>query len=342
MQLSQKKARLNQILALLFTSIIGLCYFLVIASVENLSDSLYYIFLVGGAMACYSCYRIFTQKYRERAELVHTPFPAPWRKILERYVTFYRALDEAERDRFETEVQIFLHEKSITGIKTKIDDTTSLLVAASAIIPVFGFPEWEYENLGEVLIYPSAFNKQFETEGEGRNVLGMVGTGVMNGVMILSKTALLAGFKVDNDKKNVGIHEFVHLLDASDGQYDGVPERFLEHQYVEPWIRVMHQEIERIRAGKSSLDAYGGTNPTEFFAVAAEYFFEHPKSLQKDQPELYTLLTEVFRQDTKNRLRTAFRSTLNYNGHQVGRNDACPCGSGEKYKNCCIKNRTQH
>jgi hypothetical protein len=21
---------------------------------------------------------------------------------------------------------------------------------------------------------------------------------------------------------------------------------------------------------------------------------------------------------------------------QVGRNDACPCGSGEKYKNCCI------
>ena len=22
---------------------------------------------------------------------------------------------------------------------------------------------------------------------------------------------------------------------------------------------------------------------------------------------------------------------------QVGRNDPCPCGSGEKYKNCCIK-----
>jgi hypothetical protein len=22
---------------------------------------------------------------------------------------------------------------------------------------------------------------------------------------------------------------------------------------------------------------------------------------------------------------------------QVGRNDLCPCGSGEKYKNCCIE-----
>jgi hypothetical protein len=29
---------------------------------------------------------------------------------------------------------------------------------------------------------------------------------------------------------------------------------------------------------------------------------------------------------------TAPRSLL-----KVGRNDTCPCGSGEKYKNCCIK-----
>ena len=24
-------------------------------------------------------------------------------------------------------------------------------------------------------------------------------------------------------------------------------------------------------------------------------------------------------------------------GPKVGRNDACPCGSGKKYKNCCGK-----
>lgn len=24
--------------------------------------------------------------------------------------------------------------------------------------------------------------------------------------------------------------------------------------------------------------------------------------------------------------------------NKIGRNDSCPCGSGEKYKNCCIKN----
>lgn len=342
MQLSQQKARLNQLLALLFTSIIGICYFLIISSVEELSNNLYYIFLVGGAMACYSCYQVFTQKYRERAALVHTPFPVQWRQILEQYVTFYKVINAEEKARFETEIQIFLHEKSITGIKTEVDALTSVLVAASAIIPVFGFPEWEYENLGEILIYPNAFNKDFETEGEGRMIEGMVGSGILNGVMILSKPALLAGFKVDNDRKNVGIHEFVHLLDASDGQYDGIPERFLERQYIAPWIKIMHQGIERIKTGQSSLNPYGASNPVEFFAVAAEYFFEQPDALQNDHPELYALLRKVFNQDTKNRFQTALRSTLNYNGPQVGRNAPCPCGSGKKYKNCCIKNRTRY
>lgn len=26
---------------------------------------------------------------------------------------------------------------------------------------------------------------------------------------------------------------------------------------------------------------------------------------------------------------------------KVGRNDPCPCGSGKKYKNCCLKNEQQ-
>ena len=30
-------------------------------------------------------------------------------------------------------------------------------------------------------------------------------------------------------------------------------------------------------------------------------------------------------------------STITRNGHRVGRNDACPCGSGKKYKQCCLR-----
>jgi preprotein translocase subunit SecA len=27
--------------------------------------------------------------------------------------------------------------------------------------------------------------------------------------------------------------------------------------------------------------------------------------------------------------------------HKIGRNDPCPCGSGKKYKNCCMRSQGQ-
>lgn len=267
-----------------------------------------------------------------------TPFPEDWRKILERYVAFYRALPAEDKDRFETEIQIFLHETRVTGIKTEVDDVTLVLAAASAEIPVFGFPDWEYENLGEILIYPGPFSKDFRTEGPDRTVTGMVGTGIMDGIMILSKPALIAGFENTNDKANVGVHEFVHLLDSSDGSYDGIPKLFLDNAYLGPWLEIMDKEMSRINNGYSKMNPYGATNKIEFFAVAAEYFFEHPDAMEKEKPELYDLLTKVFRQDTKSHFRSALNNMINYTGNKVGRNSPCPCGSDKKYKNCCLKN----
>ena len=55
-------------------------------------------------------------------------------------------------------VKVFLDETRITGIRTEVDETTRVLVAASAIIPVFNFDNWEYSRLGEVLIYPGSFD----------------------------------------------------------------------------------------------------------------------------------------------------------------------------------------
>jgi hypothetical protein len=33
-------------------------------------------------------------------------------------------------------------------------------------------------------------------------------------------------------------------------------------------------------------------------------------------------------------------STIRRSDPRVGRNDACPCGSGRKYKDCCLRKRT--
>lgn len=261
--------------------------------------------------------------------ILKAPFPDHWRSILNEKVEFYRNLLPEEKGLFEKKVQLFLGRIRIIGVKTNIDDVDRLLVAASGVIPVYRFPNWRYNNLSEVLLYPGAFTSKFDIKGKDRKMIGMVGTGYMNGKMILSKPSLHQGFKNEDDKKNVGIHEFIHLIDKADGSIDGVPQALLERQYAIPWMAMVKEEIDKILEGKSEIDGYGGTNKAEFFSVASEYFFERPGLLKEKHPELYTLLERIFKHDMtilKHRRRKK---------QETGRNDPCPCGSGEKFKYCC-------
>lgn len=338
MYLSKKKLWLNYSFAAAISFALLLSFLLLTYSLRATNASTFYIFQAINLFVCLNVFRILTKKMRERQGMLKREFPQEWRDILLRDVAFYRALPADEQRRFEVELMIFLHEVRITGVNTEIDDRTMLLAAASAEIPVFSFPEWEYPNLGEILIYPRAFNRAFQTEGEGRNIWGMVGNGPLQDIMILVQPALIAGFENNKDKINVGIHEFAHLLDGADGSIDGIPRAFLENRYIEPWLEVMRYEIQRIEAGKSKMNPYGASNPMEFFAVSTEYFFEHPESLKKNKPELYALLQKVFQQDTKSLFRTNLRNLMSYTGKKIGRNSPCPCQSGKKYKNCCLRN----
>ncbi len=42
----------------------------------------------------------------------------------------------------------------------------------------------------------------------------------MEGRMILSRDALYHGYSNNTDRKNVGIHEFAHIIDKQDGKID--------------------------------------------------------------------------------------------------------------------------
>lgn len=262
------------------------------------------------------------------------PISSHWKVILTLEVPFYRALSDEEQRWFEFEVQEFLLNCKITGIETKVDAIDRVLVASSAVIPIFAFREWKYPNIHEVLLYPSMFNERFETEGPGRKILGMVGSGFMEGTMILSKPALRHGFKNESDKKNTAIHEFVHLIDKADGAIDGVPSILLERQYTLPWIDLINKKIAEIFEGESDVNPYGGTNKAEFFAVISEYFFERPKLLEKKHPELYALLERIFRLDMADK-------NLNKRKVTLGRNSPCPCDSGRKFKKCCGSERVR-
>ncbi|KXX70230.1 zinc-dependent peptidase [Flammeovirga sp. SJP92] len=260
-------------------------------------------------------------------------FKEEWRVILREYVTFYNEIPDPKKDEFEQRVLRFLDTITITPVETEVEDLDRLLVASSAIIPIFGYPNWEYPNLNEVFILDSDLNDtEFGQQFTDGHVLGMVGEGKLKNKMLLSKGALREGFRNDNDKKNVGIHEFVHLIDMADGKTDGVPEVLLQKSYAIPWIKLMQEETDKILNKESSIDEYGATKVQEFITVTSEYFFERPQLLEKKHPELYKALEQIFNQDMAEQERNYLSSLVE--DEEIGRNDPCPCGSGKKYKKC--------
>lgn len=217
--------------------------------------------------------------------------------ILTAKIAFYQKLDKEKQTLFEQLVLEFLGYVKIEGVGTEISDVDRVLVASSAIIPIFGFPGWKYKNLTNVILYPDTFDQNYQFEGENRNIMGMVGSGYMNGQMLLSRAALLKGFSKASGSENTAIHEFVHLLDKSDGATDGVPENLLAHEYTLPRFKMMHGEMRRIEQGNSDINPYALTNEAEFLAVASEYFFEKPEKMQERHPKLYEMLTKIFGQN---------------------------------------------
>jgi Mlc titration factor MtfA (ptsG expression regulator) len=280
---------------------------------------------------CPLIYWLVRRRCVRRLRIMEQPFPASWEQVLQAHVAFFRSLPTHETERFRQLVKVFLDEVRITGIRTEVDDTIRVLVAASAVIPIFGFHDWEYHRLGEVLVYPDSFGEEYQTSRNAdANILGMVGLHQLRGVMILSKPSLLAGFDSALSRDNVGIHEFAHLVELEEVQHGMPPE--VPWQAVKHWVQYVARELSHPPRNRSSIRDYAYTSEQEFFAVLAEYFFKSPALLEKREPQLYAMLREMFHQDTLSLLKLTPSRRARY-----GRNAPCPCGSGKKYKHCCLR-----
>jgi MtfA peptidase len=273
------------------------------------------------------------QRYHRRMAVVQQPFPDRWEEILREQVAFFLALDDAGKARFRQLVQIFLDEVRITGIRTEVDETIRVLVAASAAIPIFGFHDWEYHRLREVLIYPDAFDDAYQHSGEA-SIVGMAGLHHLSGVMILSKPALLAGFADTSGTHNVGVHEFAHLFEKEASEYGLPPE--VPWMVVRQWVGYVARELARPSHHGAHINPYAYTNEHEYFAVLAEYFFTSPDRLKHRDPDLYAMLRTLFHQDTE-----SLFSSISRRGQGVDRHAPCPCGSGKPYKHCCLAESTK-
>lgn len=238
-------------------------------------------------------WRINTRRKSDRNERVlMTTNDRFW---LRDHIPFYNGLSQDDKKTFEDRLGIFLADITITEIGEEIPDkSTCLYVASSAVIAYWGLPYWNYGDLREVLVYPSNFDVDNKLNQTGLVEGKVYHGGLMNNTMILSLPALVKGFEIDNDKKNVGVHEFAHLLDKSDGSIDGIPEMMGEEDR-EVWAKLMENEIANIKKGDSTIPDYGATNNAEFFAVVIAYYKECPGLLKVKHRQIYNLIERFFK-----------------------------------------------
>jgi Mlc titration factor MtfA (ptsG expression regulator) len=228
---------------------------------------------------------------RKRRELLQAPFPDPWRRFLSERYEHYERLPTPLRRRFEDDVRLFLAEKRISGVGIDATDDLRLLVAASAVTLSLGWPDYEWDQLTEVLLYPQDFDRDY-----GFDEPELAGEAHPWGTVILSVPALHESFADPWDAFHVGLHEFAHLLGLRETQIGAVPVGFPAAREQE-WLALVDRERERLRRGKSVIDNYGEESPGEFMAVAVEAFFEISLALRQRHREVYTLLAEYFQQD---------------------------------------------
>ena len=248
-------------------------------------------------------------KERRREKVRERDFPAAWREIIERNVPFVRNLPPADRRELEQNILIFLSEKNFEGAGgLRMTDEIRITIAAQACTLLLHRKTDYYPGLYSIIVYPSAYiAPQKVQQGRGIVIEGMqprLGESWTRGAVVLSWDDVLAGAADIHDGHNVVFHEFAHQLDSQDGKMDGAP-ILSDHSMYTTWARVLGQEYERLQQDtalgrETLLDRYGATNPAEFFAVATEFFFEKPRQLRQQLPQLYEELRHYYKQDPAN------------------------------------------
>lgn len=244
---------------------------------------------------------------RRRARLRKQPVPHEWVAILERNFPIFKRLSADDRSELLGHIQVFLEEKYFEGCGgLELTDEIRVTIAAQACLLLLHRKTDYYPELTSILVYPTGYTADEERHIGGgvweegpEDRLGHTSSNLR--ALVLAWDAARGGASDPSDGQNVVLHEFAHQLDFENKNADGTPALDTHAQYV-AWARVMSTEFNNLRrAGAMGLDTvlstYGATNPTEFFAVATEAFFERPRELRARHPELYAEMQRFFLQD---------------------------------------------
>lgn len=243
---------------------------------------------------------------RRRKKILSSPMPGHWEGILDQNVRQLSRLTLQQRALLFQRVQIFVQEKYWEGCNGfEITEEVKLTIAGQACLMTLGFAKDCFDQLKTILVYPDTYaaTENFQ------NSIGVLTEGTSfrlgeswgKGPIILSWSSIYEGGQIPDDGRNVVVHEFAHYYDAVEGQFSGTPPLHSNQEY-QRWEDVMTAEFQELRGQLSRgeatfIDAYGSTNPAEFFAVCSEHFFEQGRQMREYSSDLYETLKMFYQQD---------------------------------------------
>lgn len=210
--------------------------------------------------------------------------------------TYFNDLSQDYKQRFVKRVHQFKSNKKFHFVGLENNEDMAILVSASAIQVTFGLKNYLLSHFKDIYILADAYHMDNDEEL-------YIGHVAPEGIY-LSWKHFLYGYSHKNDNINVAVHEMSHAL---------LYNNFFAQYGMDSHFRLNYEKFSNstgpiladvITNRRSYLRSYAFSNLHEFWAVSAEAFFENPKGLKENMPELYEALCRVLNQDpmTHNKL----------------------------------------
>lgn len=246
------------------------------------------------------------QARREAAIVKRRAIPDDlWKRTLVRY-PFLQRRDPADAAELRRLTSLLLDRKEFNVVgDLKLTDMLAVSIAAQAALPALRLGLGVYDSFVGIVVHPGAVRVPRSHQDEDGVVHeydeDLSGEFVQGGPLMLSWPDVRAAGRSGGPAYNVVIHEFAHVLDAANGEPDGVPPLPADITRAD-WLHTLDDEFARFAARvdageETALDPYAAHGTDEFFAVASESFFVDPGGLQQEHPAFYGLLSRFYQQD---------------------------------------------
>ncbi len=208
-------------------------------------------------------------------------------------LSYFNELPKHLKYRFVSRVHAFKQTKKFHFIGLERNEDTATLVSASAIQVTFGLKNYKLSHFNDIYILADAYHMDDDQEL-------YIGHVAPDGIY-LSWKHFLYGYSQKKDDINVAVHEMSHAL---------LYNNFFAQFGVDAGFRLNYEKFSSttgpiladvITNRRSFLRSYAFSNLHEFWAVSAEAFFENPKGLKENMPDLYEALCRVLNQDPMTR-----------------------------------------